>query len=218
MSQTNRTGAPPKSKPVFRKAGRPRSQAVDQAILGAALRLARQKGYANVTIDGIALASGVGKPSIYRRWSSKAEIVTEALSRQAEKDVQVPTRGSFRDILFKTLQNVARQLRESDGIIVCSLFAEAQLSKTYRPIFQGFIRRRRRRVRDLIASAISCGALSQNLDLELALDEIYGPILVRMLVGYSEIDDTFIRAHLHHLFTGFTTLVSQPAPVRHKTG
>jgi hypothetical protein len=71
------------------------------------------------------------KPSIYRRWSSKAEIVTAALVKQAEIDIPVPDSGSFKRDLTTALQNVARQSRDIDGKIVRSLFAEAQLNKKY---------------------------------------------------------------------------------------
>jgi hypothetical protein len=97
---------------------------------------------------------------------------------------------------------VARQLRDIDGKIVRSLFAEAQLSDKYRPVFQAFIERRRRKVRDIVEAAVAREELEQGLDIDLVLDEIYGPILNRMLVGNAEIDERFVRAHLRHLFSG----------------
>jgi AcrR family transcriptional regulator len=175
---------------------------VDRAILDTALLHARKHGYASLTTDAIAAESGVGKPSIYRRWSSKAEIVTEALVRQAENDIPIPDSGSLKADLTTALQNVARQLRDIDGKIVRSLFAEAQLSDKYRPVFQAFIERRRRKVRDIVEAAVAREELEQGLDIDLVLDEIYGPILNRMLVGNAEIDERFVRAHLRHLFSG----------------
>ncbi|MGA3116222.1 MAG: TetR/AcrR family transcriptional regulator [Syntrophobacteraceae bacterium] len=188
--------------PSRNPAGRPRSTDVDRAILDTALLHARKHGYASLTTDAIAAESGVGKPSIYRRWSSKAEIVTEALVRQAENDIPIPDSGSLKADLTTALQNVARQLRDIDGKIVRSLFAEAQLSDKYRPVFQAFIERRRRKVRDIVEAAVAREELEQGLDIDLVLDEIYGPILNRMLVGNAEIDERFVRAHLRHLFSG----------------
>ncbi len=170
------------------------------AILEAALRLARSEGYAGLTIDAIAARSGVGKPSIYRRWSSKAEIVTEALTRQAERDIPVPDTGSLRDDLTTALLKVARQLRTTDGDIVRSLFAEAQLNEKYRPVFQAFIERRRRKVRALVEAAILKGKSKSELDLELIVDEIYGTLIYRTLVGHAAISDSFVRLHLAHVF------------------
>ena len=95
--------------------------------------------------------------------------------KQAEIDIPVPDSGSLKRDLTTALQNVARQLRDIDGKIVASLFAEAQLSDKYRPVFQAFIERRRRKVRGLIEAAIAKGKLKGGLDMDLILDEFYGP-------------------------------------------
>ncbi|MGH6836370.1 MAG: TetR/AcrR family transcriptional regulator [Methylocella sp.] len=190
-----------KKTPSRNPAGRPRSLDVDKAILNTAVRYAREQGYASLTIDAIAAESGVGKPSIYRRWSSRAEIVTEALVRQAEHDIPVPDSGSLREDLTRALLNVARQLRNTDGMIVRSLFAEAQLNENYRPVFRGFIERRRRKVRSLVEAAILKDQLKTELDIDLIVDEIYGTLIYRMLVGHAAIDDEFVKSHLGYVFT-----------------
>ena len=60
-------------------AGRPRDPACDAAILQATLDVFAEEGYAGVSIDGVAARAGVGKATIYRRYSSKAELVVEAV-------------------------------------------------------------------------------------------------------------------------------------------
>ena len=74
---------------------------------------------------------------------------------------------------------MARQLRTKDGKIVRSLFAEAQLDDSYRPVFQAFITRRRRGIRQLIEAAMETGQIDQDSDIELIVDEVYGPLLYR---------------------------------------
>jgi AcrR family transcriptional regulator len=48
-------------------------------ILQAALRLLAEQGYTRMSLDGVAEEAGVSKPTIYRRWSSKADLATAAL-------------------------------------------------------------------------------------------------------------------------------------------
>src|SRR5262249_21409879 len=60
-------------------AGRPRSQVVDQAILRAALELFIEHGVAGASIEKIAKRAGVGKTSIYRRWSSRETLLAQAI-------------------------------------------------------------------------------------------------------------------------------------------
>lgn len=59
--------------------GSKRDSAVDSAVLDATRRLLVERGYNGTTIDAIAKLAGVGRPSIYRRWPSKAHIVNDTI-------------------------------------------------------------------------------------------------------------------------------------------
>jgi len=61
------------------RAGRPRDPQVDAAIHAATLELLVADGYQATTIQAVARRAGVSAPSIYRRWSSKAELVEAAV-------------------------------------------------------------------------------------------------------------------------------------------
>jgi AcrR family transcriptional regulator len=75
--QDDRAGA---EEAPARGRGRPRSAAADQAILDATLRMLGTHGVAGMTIEGIAAEAGVGKTTIYRRWSTKTDLILAALS------------------------------------------------------------------------------------------------------------------------------------------
>jgi AcrR family transcriptional regulator len=64
---------------VRRRQGSRRDPSIDTAVLAAARRLLVEHGYAATTIDLIATTAGVSRPAVYRRWSSKAQLVHEAL-------------------------------------------------------------------------------------------------------------------------------------------
>jgi AcrR family transcriptional regulator len=61
------------------RVGRPRDPRVDTAIAAATLELLVEDGYQATTIQAIARRAGVSAPSVYRRWSSKAELIEEAV-------------------------------------------------------------------------------------------------------------------------------------------
>jgi AcrR family transcriptional regulator len=61
------------------RVGRPRDPRVDIAIHRATLDLLVEDGYQATTIQAIARRAGVSAPSVYRRWSSKAELIEEAV-------------------------------------------------------------------------------------------------------------------------------------------
>ena len=61
------------------RVGRPRDPRVDEAVRTATLALLVEEGYQATSIQAIARRAGVSAPSIYRRWSSKAELIEAAV-------------------------------------------------------------------------------------------------------------------------------------------
>src|SRR6202023_215148 len=70
--------ADPSSVDKVSGAGRPRDPRIDAAILTATADLLVQIGYSNLTLAAVAERAGTTKTALYRRWSSKAELVHEA--------------------------------------------------------------------------------------------------------------------------------------------
>jgi len=62
-----------------RAGGRPRDPALDEAIILATRARLVQDGYSRMTIGDIAADAGVSRPTLYRRWGNKFELVTDAL-------------------------------------------------------------------------------------------------------------------------------------------
>lgn len=61
------------------KGGRPRDPAVDDAILQATRRRLVTDGYTRMTLGDIAADAGVTRPTLYRRWPGKLQLVMDAL-------------------------------------------------------------------------------------------------------------------------------------------
>ena len=62
-----------------RRQGSRRDPSIDADVLAATRRLLVDRGYSATTIDLIATTAKVSRPAVYRRWSSKAQLVHEAL-------------------------------------------------------------------------------------------------------------------------------------------
>lgn len=108
--------------------GRPRSETSRCSIIETALRLARTNGYARITVDEIAAEAGVGKQTIYRWWSSKAEVVLEALRENAKEEIEIPDTGTLYGDLKAYLENTFAVSLRRPGInnVLRSMMAEAQ--------------------------------------------------------------------------------------------
>lgn len=82
-----------------------RGRALEEALLCAAWEELTERGYDDFTIDGAAARAGTSRAVLYRRWSSKQELVIAALAHAAGKDVVVaPDTGSLRGDVIGLLQ------------------------------------------------------------------------------------------------------------------
>ncbi|WP_306215706.1 TetR/AcrR family transcriptional regulator [Actinoplanes sp. RD1] len=81
------------------RGGRPRSEQAREAVLHAVDDLLLEVGYAALTMKGIAERAGVGRQTVYRWWSTKAEILFEACMDDAEEELAVaPSRTPLAEI------------------------------------------------------------------------------------------------------------------------
>lgn len=174
-----------------------------QAILTAAVELLEEKGYAGVTIEAIAARASVGKQTIYRWWSSKADVILEAYTAQATKLVSTPDTGSVRADLLLLLQQVCDRLTSTAGMVVAGLIAEAQHEPKLAEAFRNqFIASRRAATQTILQRGIERGELRQNLDLEVAIDLLYGAIWYRLLLKHAPLEGGFVKELIEQLLTG----------------
>ncbi|ORT56640.1 TetR/AcrR family transcriptional regulator [Streptomyces sp. CB03238] len=88
--------------------GRPRDSRAHQAILTATTELVTEVGYADTSIGAVAARAGVGKDTVYRRWSGKAELVYEAVFTQTEA-APAPDTGTLAGDLTALLEALIRE-------------------------------------------------------------------------------------------------------------
>src|SRR5260370_35181701 len=78
FKERNTTMNEPEPEQTIRKAGRQRSAQSHQAIVDATLELFAEVGFQGLSIEAIAERAGVGKTTIYRRWSSQEDAINDA--------------------------------------------------------------------------------------------------------------------------------------------
>lgn len=167
-----------------RRPGRPRSADADRAILGAALGLAAEVGLARMTIERVAARAGVGKATIYRRWDSKEALFADALrSIAAEPELPVDT-GSLRSDWLTIVGAEIDQLLPRGVHILPRLLAEAAGEpELHRLVYDKFVAPRRAVATELLRRAIARDELRADLDLDLTIDMLIGPVVYRALIS-----------------------------------
>src|SRR6476619_329607 len=92
--------------PAERKPGRPRSAAAEKAILDAALQELAAAGVDGFSVEAVASRAGVGKTTIYRRWSNRDALILDALTALGEESQPDRVGSSVREDLVNTLEAI----------------------------------------------------------------------------------------------------------------
>ncbi len=190
---------------------RRRSERSHQAILKAAAELLEEKGYGGVCIEAIATRAGVGKQTIYRWWSSKAAVIMETYAAQDTRNVPTPDTGKVEEDLCQILRQLFTILTTTTvGYAVAGLVAEAQTDSNVAVAFRDlFVADHREAIRTVLSQGITSGEIRPDLNLELGIDAIYGPIWYRLLVKHAPLDDAFAEELVNLVMEGIQ-VVAEP--------
>jgi AcrR family transcriptional regulator len=191
--------------PLGRGAGRPREARVDEAIADAVAELLAEVGYDSLTIEGVAARAGVAKTTVYRRWSSKTQLVGDALEVRARGRVRAPDTGSLAGDLLAHVQAVSDALAAPIGRAIMGLVSGARRNpELSEALHEGFIAARRGEVAELLARAESRGELRSDLDHGVVIDLIISPLWYRALVWCESPGTDRLQALVDILLPGLT--------------
>lgn len=164
-----------------RPAGRPRSERAEKAIIDAVLDLIGSGiGVSELSIEGVAAKAGVGKTTIYRRWSNKEDLVVDALATL--KPPLPPLHGaSVRDDLVTYLRVIQAESRHTQTRCIMNIaMSESDRFPRLAERFQQIaIEPRRRALREVLERWIDAGELRPDLDVDLAMSMLTGTMMWR---------------------------------------
>lgn len=181
--------APPRPRPAApspagaRPRGRPRSAAHDDAILEAAARLLGEQGYSRMSMEAVAAAAGVSKPTLYLRYAGKAELAAAAFERLRVGGAPALT-GDLRADLVAQLGHLRRVFERVGMSMVGVCLAEAD----HVPDLIARLRERslepgRQLMRDAFAAAQARGEIAADADVETTVESAIGAYYARYLAG-----------------------------------
>ncbi len=172
--------------------GRPRSEETRLRILTAAGRLIERDGYGRLTIEAIAQQASVSKQTIYRWWSSKAEVVLEALNEAAAIVAPTPDTGALATDVRTLLRSTIEGARGVNTPILAALMAEAQLDETFAQSFRsGFLARRRKVLLEVLQRARTRGEVGPSVDIDFLVEIVFGALWYRILARNAPLDRAF---------------------------
>ncbi|MNO78503.1 Fatty acid metabolism regulator protein [compost metagenome] len=187
------------------KRGRPRNLETQNAILAASYDLLLEQGFGSVTVEKIAERAGVSKATIYKWWPNKAAVVMDGFLSASTAKIPVPDTGSVSQDLIIHVTRLVQFMTSREGSVIKELVGEGQvnvgLAETYR---SRYFQPRRIEASQIIERGIRRGELKDQLDLELCLDQIYGPIFYRLLILSDGLDESYVENLVKLCLEGLT--------------
>ena len=159
---------------------RPRSVHAHEEVLKAALKLIGDRGIDATSVDAIAGVSGVSKATIYKHWDTKEALCLEAIGRVSAY-LPLFDSGNPRTDLTELVRYVAhgpenKAHRRIWPRVMSHAMGHLAFARALRARFD---EPRRLQVSRILKSAVSKGQLRSNIDIDLALDLLFGPVMHR---------------------------------------
>lgn len=153
-------------------------------MLDAALELLGRDGYSRMSIERVAAAAGVTRPTVYRRWPTKAALATDALAALAATEHR-PDTGSARDDLVGLLRAFRRSLLRPNGMATLGtvLAEEAHTPELVAHFRERLVAPRRTAIRTVLARGVERGEIDRAADLDTAINAIVGSFYARYLAN-----------------------------------
>ena len=178
--------------------GRPRSVQSHQAMLRSTLELLAEVGYDAVSIEAIAARAGVGKSTIYRRYTCKEDLIADAIENIRE-DVTIPDTNNLWGDIDALIQSAAQITlnpvgRQTVAMIVSSASSHPEFAQIY---WTKYLQPRRQAFSVVLERAKARNEIPADLDPGLIFDIMSGIMLYSLIFQpTTESWETYVRRAL----------------------
>jgi len=172
-----------KNEPSRTSIGAVRNAASEQAILDAAAGLLLENGYDDFSIESVAKRARAGKPTIYRWWGGKAQLIFDVYTKTIPVVAEAPDFGSVRKELayfFERLWGIWSN--STNATISRRLVAAAQCNPESMAAYRdNYLSRRQAAIVSILKQGMARGELPEDLDIETVTDLLCGFNMMRLL-------------------------------------
>ncbi len=174
----------------------PRVERTHNVVLEAAAALVGEVGFGRTSIEAIAERSGVARSTIYRHWSDRVELLTDAINCKIAQ-IHAPTSGNLRQDLSTVLGELADRLGSpAMGPMMISLIAEARRDPQMAAVYERFTSARFGRIRSIVELAANSGDLPADLNADQMTEDLLAPLFFRAFIRLAPVDKAFLDGHI----------------------
>ena len=173
-----------------------RSTQSHNAILDATLKLLGSSGYVDFSIEKVANEAGVGKQTIYRWWSNRAELVLEVWrDRLLPPPPRYDVKQTVGDYLEESLYTFGRQISRTDcrQAAICVLAEAHRDPDLYQRMEEAVYAPRIKLITDAIMSAQDTGSFPRDVDINVLIDTLYGAVWYKVLIRFEKVTRAYIK-------------------------
>jgi AcrR family transcriptional regulator len=177
-----------------RRIGRPRSEAAvsHAAIMDAVYALLKEKPASELTMEAIAKRAKVGKPTLYKWWPSKAALIMAMFYERLVGKLEAPRASTAEEAIRVKMRRLIKEFNGLFGKVMAELIAEGQSDPSIlKELYERHIRLRRESTVADIERGKANGEFAADVDPELLIDAIFGPIYYRMLLRLGPLTEQY---------------------------
>lgn len=177
-----------------KRSGRPRSDtaASHGAIMDAVFDLLQHTSARDLTMEAVAKRAGVGKPTLYKWWPSKAALIFAMFHERLADQPDMAPAASAEAALRARVRRLIKALNGQFGKVMAELIAEGQSDPALmHELHEQHIRMRREASIAEVERGKASGEFAAGLNAGLLIDAVIGAIYYRLLMRTAPLDDAY---------------------------
>jgi AcrR family transcriptional regulator len=179
-----------------------RSERVVREVIRATLAELGRVGYAALRIDDVAAQAQVNKTTVYRRWPTKADLVTATLMAMSSSDEAPPDTGSVREDMLVLIRRSVARISTCEGEAVYRMIGLEMDHPEVASITRALRGEMHAPWLAMIKHAIERGELPQGTDARLIVEMISATVYSKKLKLREPVDDDYLAAIIDLILRG----------------
>ncbi|MGL6342765.1 MAG: TetR-like C-terminal domain-containing protein, partial [Waterburya sp.] len=143
--------------------------------------------------EGVAARAEVGKPTIYRRWQTKAALAMDAFLAVVNPEITFPDTGSVIEDFREQMYKIVKLMNSPKGEVLASVIGCGQSNEELIAAFRdNWLTPRREDAQRIFERGVARGELREDIDVEVAIDALYSPLFYRLLLKHQPLTEKFV--------------------------
>lgn len=183
----------------------PRTVRSLDTALASARELLIEQGLAGLTHGAVAARSGISRATLYRLWPEPTDLVRDAVTQHITLARPAPTGDLHADLLtgLTATHAMLHEPATEQGMRV--MIERAAVDPRFAEVKQALYRSGTQAARTTLTAAVARGELPAELDIDLAVDQLHGPLFFRRLVANRTFDLDYVRAVLDNFLRAYSS-------------